>query len=217
MNFPIHLVVVKRQNDGTTSLIGTHFLEWRKVLCYGTVTMSAELVGVSSKVVGLIDMRLEILPKPATYLSDRELTVQMRNERSKETEAIQLFFAYAKSWWREYTQISTSHESRMIKIFAQTEYGIDLPVCSFVRPMRAGRLLESPQQAAVFVSLLPFEKDDELIISGRKEVWGTLHSFLCKGKGNVEEHCILLCSLLIGFGLDAFVCIGTVKNSKYVW
>jgi hypothetical protein len=34
MNFPIHLVVVKKFPDGTTSLIGTHFLEWRKVSFY---------------------------------------------------------------------------------------------------------------------------------------------------------------------------------------
>lgn len=27
----------------------------------------------------------------------------------------------------------------------------------------------------------------------------------------MEDHCLLLCSLLLGFGLDAYVCIGTVS------
>jgi centrosomal protein CEP76 len=70
-----------------------------------------------------------------------------------------MFYAYAKTWWRDYTQISESHEKRIVKVFAQTEYGMDLPMCSFVRPMRAGRLLDSPRHAARFVSLLALERD----------------------------------------------------------
>ena len=65
-------------------------------------------------------------------------------------------------------QISESHEKRLVKVFAQTEYGVDLPMCSFVRPMRAGRLLDSPRHVARFVSLLGMERDSlDSIASGR--------------------------------------------------
>ena len=35
---------------------------------------------------------------------------------------------------------------------------------------------------------------------------------------DVEDHAVLLCSLLLGFGLDAYVCIGTkVKGLTHCW
>lgn len=41
-------------------------------------------------------------------------------------------------------------------------------------------------------------------------IWNTCHTFLSLGKGDLENHVLLLCSLLLGFGLDAYVCVGTV-------
>lgn len=33
-----------------------------------------------------------------------------------------------------------------------------------------------------------------------------------------EDHAILLCSLLLGFGLDAYICVGTKqKGSVHAW
>ena len=43
----------------------------------------------------------------------------------------------------------------------------------------------------------------------RKNIWNRFHTFLVQKYGDVEDHCNLLCSLLLGFGLDAYVCIGT--------
>ncbi|KTF95401.1 hypothetical protein cypCar_00022039 [Cyprinus carpio] len=43
--------------------------------------------------------------------------------------------------------------------------------------------------------------------------------FLCRNKG--EEPATLLCSLLLGFGLDAYVCVGTkaknIHDLRYRW
>ena len=55
-------------------------------------------------------------------------------------------------------------------------------MCSFVRPLRTGRLIDTPRQAARFVSLLGFEKAP--VLGGTKgEMWMNLHSFLCQCKG----------------------------------
>jgi len=43
--------------------------------------------------------------------------------------------------------------------------------------------------------------------------WQSWHSFLSKGRGDVEDHACLLCSLLKGFGLDAYVCMGQAFDS----
>lgn len=65
----------------------------------------------------------------------------------------------------------------------QDENGVNRPVCSCVRVLRAGRLLESPRQAARFVSLLAHEKAPVVGGgAGKQEQWCTLMAFLCRGK-----------------------------------
>lgn len=56
------------------------------------------------------------------------------------------------------------------------------PVCSYVRVLRAGRLLESPRQAARFVSLLAQERAPVLGGGTRHEQWSTMMAFLCRNK-----------------------------------
>jgi centrosomal protein CEP76 len=48
-------------------------------------------------------------------------------------------------------------------------------------------------------------------------MWQTCHSFLSQGKGDIEDHSTLLCNLLLGFGLDAFVAIGISINGPHTW
>jgi len=60
---------------------------------------------------------------------------------------------------------------------------VNRPVCSFVHPLRAGRLLESPLQAARFVSLLGYDKTASVGGGARAEQWTSLHAFLCRGRG----------------------------------
>lgn len=87
-------------------------------------------------------------------------------------------------------------------MFATNEQGADLPVCTYVQVMRAGRLLDSPRHAARFVSLLPFERDDTLG-AGRyvlhfiyladdikARMSGTLHTLFCVRKKVVS--CLVL-------------------------
>lgn len=65
----------------------------------------------------------------------------------------------------------------------QNENCINRPVCSYIKPLRAGRLLDTPRQAARFVSLIGYEKTS-LVGGGEKpEQWSTMHSFLCRNKG----------------------------------
>ena len=47
------------------------------------------------------------------------------------------------------------HRQRLVKVFADSEHGRQRAVCSFVTPIVADRVLESPRHAARFVSLLP--------------------------------------------------------------
>uniref|UniRef100_A0A8C2J7L7 Centrosomal protein 76 n=1 Tax=Cyprinus carpio TaxID=7962 RepID=A0A8C2J7L7_CYPCA len=113
----------------------------------------------------------------------------------------------AKQWWQEFLEIRPSHQSKLVKIFAQDENGVNRPVCSYVRVLRAGRLLESPRQAARFVCLLAQQRAPVVGGGVRQEQWCSMMGFLCRNKGDCEDHAPLLCSLLLGFGLDAYVCL----------
>ncbi|XP_062986598.1 centrosomal protein of 76 kDa isoform X2 [Elgaria multicarinata webbii] len=179
-----------------------------------------DTLGTESKVsVGILNIKLEMYPKLNKTLSQEIVNTQFTLERQKTAEKERLFLVYAKQWWREYLQIRTSHNTRLVKIFAQDENGINRPVCSYVKPLRAGRLLDTPRQAARFVSVLGYEKAP--IIGGgnsKQEQWCTLLAFLCRNKGDCEDHANLLCSLLLGFGLEAFVCVGTkAKGVPHTW
>jgi len=73
--------------------------------------------------------------------------------------------------------------SRNCGCFLQDENLINRPVCSYVQPLRAGRLLEHPRQAARFVSLIKFTKAATVGSSNKTEQWSSLHSFLAANKG----------------------------------
>jgi centrosomal protein CEP76 len=85
--------------------------------------------------------------------------------------------------------------------------------------MRTGRLLDTPRQAARFVSLIAYSKVTASFgVNEQIEQWLHMHTFLAKNKGDCENHAILLCNLLLGFGLDAYVCVGSkLKNQPHTW
>ena len=62
--------------------------------------------------------------------------------------------------------------------------GTSHPVCRYVTPLRAGRLLDSPRHAARFVSLIPLERRSSIGSSGgTSESWTRPHSFITLKKG----------------------------------
>jgi centrosomal protein CEP76 len=90
------------------------------------------------------------------------------------------------------------------------------PSNSLIDPISVGRAINTPYEAARFVSLIPFERRENP--GGEKvEIWQSAHTFLTLGKGDVEDHAILLCNLLLGFGLDAFVAVGISINGPHLW
>ncbi|XP_056142658.1 centrosomal protein of 76 kDa [Lampris incognitus] len=220
---PVHLVLIKTNTSAETTLVSSYFLDWRTILSSpsGKTCFAVELLGVGSECkipAGVLNIHLELYPPLTETLNPDVVTTQQSLERQKTAEKERLFLVYAKQWWREFLEIHPSHQSKLVKIFAQDENGVNRPVCSYVHVLRAGRLLESPRQAARFVSLLAHERAPVVGGGGKQEQWCTLLSFLCRGKGDCEDHATLLCSLLLGFGLDAYVCVGTkVKSRPHAW
>lgn len=65
----------------------------------------------------------------------------------------------------------------------QDENSTNRPVCCYVQPLRAGRLLDTPRQAARFVSLIGHEKTTVVGGGSQLEQWTSMHAFICRNKG----------------------------------
>ncbi len=221
LNSPIHIIVIRQGEDGRFHFVGGHMLEWRKVLKRGVIVMSVELgggVGYEMTVPkGLLEIKLEIIPRPAVNIAENEITNQISIEKSRETQAEREFYIYSKQWYEEFQQIRESHKSRIVKLYAEAENGNTRPVIAFVTPLKADRLLDSPSSAARFVSCIAHEQHNPALSGSNKEIWWTNHAFLCKQSGSMENHAVLLCSLFLGFHLDTYVCIGTDNKGPRVW
>ena len=203
---PISLVVTRINDRGERDLLGTHALDWRSVLTEerGKRSCTAELSGVGSEAkisAGLLDLKLQIFPR-STPLQGVFLSAHKETERVQSAERERLFLVYSKQWWKEFLQIRPEHEQRLVKIFAQDETGRSRPVCGFVQPLSAGRLLDGPRHAARFVSLLPFERSSVRVV-GRGgsggEVWTSLHTLICQRKG-VSNKCKIVISFWPVYG-----------------
>lgn len=95
-------------------------------------------------------------------------------------------------------------------------FSVYKPANSLIEPISNGRAINTPYEASRFVSLIPFERRENP--GGEKiDIWQSTHTFLALGKGDVEDHAVLLCNLLLGFGLDAYVAVGYSINGPHVW
>lgn len=169
----------------------------------------------SSVPVGLLPLTFDILPTLLSneLISRQDLTYQLDLNTANIADNARTFFTYSKRWWNEYRSIHPTFRRRLVKIFGENELGEFHPVVSYVTPLVTNRAIDSPAEAARFVSLLPTVTPSESIgigaSSARREIWPSLHSIIAAKATSIEGRAVLLCSLLLGFGLDAYVAIGT--------
>ena len=220
---PIHIVILLHE-DGNARIISSKSIEWRWALCYGSWKIETEFKSPSSLNnlnVGTVEMTLSLLPliDKLNLLSQSAITDQLNDERKREIETTQDYIEYTSAWWEDYKSIRPSHASRLVKIFLPTEdreYYAYKPANCLISPIYLGRSINTPYEAARFVSLIPFERRENP--GGEKiEIWHSIHSFLSLKKGDVEDHALLLCSLLLGFGLDAYIASGVAINGPHLW
>ena len=216
---PIHIIMVRCNPFGETTLVSSFFLEWRDALsaekCSSIKVLEMMGIGSENKVhVGILEVKLQIIPELEAFIPLKVIDAQLHLEKQRRCENERLFLCSAKQWWREYIQINKEFKTRPIKIFAEDETGKNQVVCGFIQPFGGCRLINSPRQAARYVSTFQLEKASSIGSSPKANQWQSFHAFLCSKKGDHEDHSNFLCSLLLGFGLDAYVCIGLDNSSN---
>lgn len=218
----LHIIVTQEDRHRyRTKVVGENFIDWRRALRTGTVNLSIELSGGNPGVpAGVLDICLELVPSPARA-SDEDISWHVERDKATNTAADREFLLYARRWWQEYQRLSSEHSDRCVKVLAQTTSGRMLPVTKFVTPMRPDRVLDGPEDAARFVSLfavdLAEDKQRDLMEGAgtrTSDQWQLPYHFLVQRRGDGPNHATLLCSLFLGFGLDAYCAMGHDGNNK---
>eukprot|EP01063_Lacrimia_lanifica_P013728 TRINITY_DN20343_c0_g1_i1.p1 TRINITY_DN20343_c0_g1~~TRINITY_DN20343_c0_g1_i1.p1 ORF type:complete len:661 (+),score=204.26 TRINITY_DN20343_c0_g1_i1:103-2085(+) len=227
LNTPLQVVLVRHDPVRKVNrYVGENKIEWRSVLKSGVVNLSVELGGGGQGLkvpVGVLELQLELLPVQPN-LSDDEITSHINAERNALTAAEREFLVFARRWWQEYHAVSPQFQQRYVKVFAtlQSPTNSTTPVTAFVTPLPPSRFMPSPLLSARFVALLSYDRDDDRATSGNgvagtaaPDSWVDPFTFLTLGKGNAHEHANLLCSLLLGHGLDAWVALGVDTQNNH--
>nr|CEL68904.1 TPA: Centrosomal protein of 76 kDa, related [Neospora caninum Liverpool] len=175
--------------------------------------------------IGKLDMELQLLPRDeAKQLGFVEVDSQLRRGEQEKQDALRQAMSIAETWWNGYKQMHPRFGYRLTKIFAKTEFGEHLPVNSFVCPLSprveccSSYGLDSPFHCARFVAAIETERRGtaSVLLSGEcgNDVWCSWPALLARGVGTVEDHAMLLCSLLLGFSMDAWVAL---EDLPYCW
>ena len=203
----------------TRSIIAMAVIDYRMAFMYGGEFISVELIpqdsdGISySSGTGSIFVRLSftgpvVSPFATTNIKAIENSIEM--DLLKYTEVSRHTHQSAKTFWGRARQDFPFLDKRDIKLFAEDETGQHRVVCAFVEAITPPREIDNPKSAARFVSLIPFRREVALT-GGRRNIWQSPHAFMSCLQGDVEDHAILLCCLLLGWGMDAWVAMGTIS------
>ncbi|KAG1655264.1 hypothetical protein FOA52_014589 [Chlamydomonas sp. UWO 241] len=215
--------------------------EWRTVLVRKRQVMisvqlssgpAALAAGLPASPAGVVVLQLSLVPNSGACLDEALLHSQQRSEHARDADAMARFLGRARAWWGEFTALRPDFRTRPVKVLARCEDGAQYPACTFVAPLQLGRAVATPRQAHRFVSLLrPRELSDEDLRGGGGGgmgmagdggggggVWCLLPTVLASGSASKEEAALLLCGMLLGFGLDAWVVLGRSRNGTgHAW
>ncbi|CCW62288.1 unnamed protein product [Phytomonas sp. EM1] len=212
---PFHIAVFREDTSlGVAELIGENIIDWRKVLKTGYLSLTIELCGRNSGIpAGILQIELELISQKKVRYSENDISTRLERQREAITAADREFLVYARRWWSEYTQ-NKEMKRRKVRLFANTVSGRMVPLTQFVTPIQAVYGLTSPFSALRFVSLLKVLREGEESSFFPKEAhdsesWLSPFVFLSQKQGDPCNHSGLLCSLLLGFGMDAYCAIGS--------
>lgn len=228
---PVHMVLVCSGGYGTgeeppwdpgsTMVLCSHSLEWRHCLtASGSLKLTIELQGIGRRkqlAVGVLHAELELRPQgsAAEVLPELAVAAQLRGEEQRRAEVMRRAFEDLDRWWAEHHAL---YPARNIRLFAQTESSLFLPISSFVVPLEAGRALDGPGHALRWVSLLPVEAAAAKEASAVEPRWHSFPALWARGRASPEERTLLLCSLLLGYSLDAWCCLGADEHGRpHAW
>ena len=209
--------------SGYRQLMARAFLDLRLAQIYQEDFLSLEIFhcfdltdGLESGTAGVLFIKLSTEGYTTTDEKSAELSAKIQGTQNQINYEMHQNFQAMRILWAKARKNFPFVENRpMIKLIAEDECGQNRICCDFVRPIyppRDSELANGPRFAARFVSLIPFNRLCSLS-GGRRESWLPAQAMLLRRSGDIEDHANLLCSLLLGWGMNAFVCSGYIRSS----
>lgn len=116
--------------------------------------------------------------------------------------------------------------TRLGKMVGNANYrmkAVDEKLCfrflpTFLTPIIPPRQLRDPLVLSRMIQCMTWAEDAD-IYKGQSDVWTSPNFFLDLRKGDAEDHAILMCNVMLGSGMDAYLCVGTTRSGvrDYVW
>lgn len=209
--------------SGYRQLMARAFLDLRLAQVHNGDYLSVEVFhcfdltdGLESGTAGVLFLKLSSEGSAMTPEKSDELSHLIRSSQNQITSEMHQNFQAMRILWAKARKNYPFVENRpLIKLIAEDECGQNRVCCDFIRPIyppRSSHLANGPRFAARFVSLIPLKRACSLS-GGRREQWLPTQAMLLRRSGDVEDHANLLCSLLLGWGMNAFVCSGYIRSS----
>lgn len=227
---PLSISILEEdEQTGARVLLGEKQIEWRFVLVHKSLSMNHEFAhaNLAKGPLGILKINYQLVTKGGhkVKVSEEALDGQLEAESKSVALKAKSFFDFSQIWYSEYKQLKSDFGKRAVKIYVEhnTSVAFDSgqfdaaplkPIFTYLSKLKL-RGIDSPEHAARFVSLIPFTKEEQA--TKPLATWRNLHSFVAEGRGSVQDHSSLLCSLLLGFGLDAFVCVGSCSDGAHCW
>jgi centrosomal protein CEP76 len=227
---PLSIAVLEEDElTGDRKLLGEKQVEWRFVLVHRSLSMNHEIAhsDLAKGPLGVLKINYQLVTRGGhkVKLSEEALDGQLEAETKAVAIKAKTFFDYSQLWYSEFKQLKPEFAKRAVKIYVEHNTAVAFdsgkfdsaplkPIFTYITRLKL-RGIDSPEHAARFVSLIPFSKPDTA--TNPLGTWRNLHSFVAEGRGQVQDHAALLCSLFLGFGLDAYICLGSCTDGAHCW
>ncbi|KAG9392107.1 hypothetical protein J8273_5080 [Carpediemonas membranifera] len=221
--FTLHVVLVASHPNGNRATLGVRAVKWRQVLHTPSCEIALDLCSTYSPTTVVATVFMELSGVHTPELSRSHFDVLNQNSNALVETSYKNFIEATERWWAAFRAAwtarhtaSTALDLRRVPLSEPGEFGHTVPVLAIVQPIPHHLqypAVTDPEAAHRFVSLLPYTTTS-IPGGGRHRVWHNLHTIVARGAGDVEDHAALLCSLLLGQGLDAFIAIGSSYPEK---
>ncbi|KAH0575465.1 Centrosomal protein [Spironucleus salmonicida] len=220
----LQICIVQRRSDGASWAFGVgeyDFSDYFERLAMGVqneiVTMKINSIGEKDSIVGQISFRISFLGIVGDLNKDQLLTSVIQYKASivnNEERFKQISAVY-------YNDFNNSIKSSRRKIFVPLHLlrddGKMVPSVSLIQPIYS-KQLNTAQKCYRFTNLFPSAViAQHSALYKQQGIWCRPFVTLSRGTGTEEDKAVLLCSLLRGLSMPAFVAVGcTHENFAFI-
>ncbi|TNJ29987.1 Centrosomal protein [Giardia muris] len=236
--YPMEIVSIKYCSDGNRSVHGVGSITWSNFFRSLTLTsIEGQTIKVplyvpwqpqtQNTVVGRILLRLTFsIPPFLTSSIENTINDLVKDaERAKKEldTALEKYEQVSKGFHAEFQMsqpTTTDISARRVLTYALRDDGLKVPITTLVQPTIT-RALQTPRHCSRFVQLMSPASSfaaPEGCFNGdeRRSIWSRVHTTLTRGTASPEDKAVLLCSLLRGYQIPAFVALGQHRTRTAV-